>query len=158
MIISKEGLKLVRHEGSDPVISEILHDPYILENLSESKSYTTDMPANICFSIEVDGKTIGQVCLKNIKWINHKAEISIFIEKDEQRKGYGSIALQAIVEYGFKRMNLYRLEAEVVDGNEASVKLVRQMGFTEEGRLRDAKFINGKYRDLIRYGMLRHEY
>ena len=158
MIIHKDRLKLLRHEGPDPVISEILHDPYILENLSESRSYTTEMPANICFSIEAEGKIIGQVCLKNIRWINHKAEISLFIMREEQGKGYGSIALQAIIDYGFKRMNLYRLEAEVVDGNEVSGKMVKKMGFTEEGRLREAKFVNGEYRDILRYGLLRREY
>ena len=55
-------------------------------------------------------------------------------------------------------MNLYRLEAEVVDGNEASLKMVKKMGFKEEGRLREAKFVNGEYRDLLRYGLLMREY
>ncbi|MCD4725796.1 MAG: GNAT family N-acetyltransferase, partial [Bacteroidales bacterium] len=67
-------------------------------------------------------------------------------------------ALQAIIEYAFKRLNLYRLEAEVIDGNLASLKLVDKAGFTAEGRLRKAKFINGEYRDLLRFGLLRREF
>jgi RimJ/RimL family protein N-acetyltransferase len=158
MIITAEDLKLVRQEGLDPEMSEILHDPYILENMSEARSYTAPMPSNICFRIEKDGKVIGQACLKNMKWINHKAELSIFIERKEQGKGYGSVALAAIIEYGFNRMNLYRLEAEVVASNTASLKLIRRQGFIEEGCLREAKFVNGTYHDLLRFGLLRKEY
>ena len=158
MIIEKKGFKLVRHEEADPNISEILHDPTILENLSEAKSYTAPMPLNICFRIDKEDATIGQVCLKNIKWINHKAEISLFITAKEQSKGYGLGALEAIIEYGFNRLNLYRLEAEVVESNTASIKLLQRTGFTREGCLRQAKFVNGTYKDLLRYGLLRNEY
>jgi len=158
MIINTKMLSLVRHEGFDPEMSEILHDPSILENMSEARSYTAPMPSNICFKIEAKGKVIGQVCLKNIKWINHKAELSIFIARDEHGKGYGTIALKAIIDYGFNRLNLYRLEAEVVENNTASLKMAQRQGFIEEGRLREAKFVNGKYHDLIRFGMLKREY
>ena len=75
-----------------------------------------------------------------------------------QDQGHGSLALQAIIEYAFKRLNLYRLEAEVIDGNLSSLKLVDKAGFTAEGRLREAKFVDGEYRDLLRFGLLRREF
>jgi len=158
MIITENGLKLIRHEEPDPNISEILHDPTILENLSEARSYTAPMPANICFRIEKDDRVIGQICLKSIKWINHKAEISLFISREHQSQGHGLLALSTIIGYAFKRLNLYRLEAEVIDGNTASLRLLKKTGFTEEGRLREAKFVNGEYKDLLRFGLLRREY
>ena len=158
MIIATNGLNLIRHEEPDTAVKEILHDPGILEVLSEARSYPAPMPANICFRIEKDGKTIGQVCLKNIRWINHKAEISLFIKTDMQSQGLGLITLRAIIEYGFKRLNLYRLEAEVIEGNVAALKLVETNGFTGEGRLREAKYVKGEYKDLLRFGLLRSEY
>jgi RimJ/RimL family protein N-acetyltransferase len=158
MIITTKDLKLVRHEGSDPEMSEILHDPSILENLSESRSLPAPMPVNICFRIEKKGKVIGQACIKNIKWINHKAELSVFIGRSEHGRGYGTEALKAIIAYGFNRLNLYRLEAEVIENNAASVKMIKGQGFKEEGRLREAKFVNGTYYDLLRFGMLKREF
>jgi ribosomal-protein-serine acetyltransferase len=158
MIIPCDGIALVRHAMPDSDIQEILNDPQILENLSESRSYPGPMPAEICFRITKDGETIGQVCIKNIKWINRKAEIGFFVRRDMQGKGYGTSALKAIINYGFRRLNLYRLEAELIDGNEASMKMLLKEGFREEGRLREAKFINGRYRDLIRFGLLEKEY
>jgi RimJ/RimL family protein N-acetyltransferase len=158
MIITTNGLNLIRHEEPDKAVQEILHDPYILENLSEARSYPGPMPTSICFRIELNEATIGQACLKNIRWINHKAEISLFIKRDMQGKGYGQNALKSIIEYGFKRLNLYRLEAEVIDGNTPSLKLIEKFGFTEEGRLRESKYVNGQYKDLLRFGLLRKEF
>lgn len=158
MIISLGELKLVQHTEPDEKISGILNEPDIVENLSESRSYPGPMPTTICFRIEKDGEVIGQSCLKNIKWINHKAEISLFIKKNNQARGYGLEVLKAIIEYGFNRLNLFRLEAEVIDGNTASLKLMAKTGFTKEGQLRQAKFVNGKYKDLLRFGLLKNEY
>jgi RimJ/RimL family protein N-acetyltransferase len=158
MIINTNGLMMIRHDELDPQIHEILQEPGILENLSEARSFPEGMPSSICFRIEKDEDIIGQVCLKRITWINRKAEVSLFIRKDMQDQGHGSLALQAIIEYAFKRLNLYRLEAEVIDGNLASLKLVDKAGFTAEGRLREAKFVDGEYRDLLRFGLLNKEF
>ena len=158
MIISTKELELVRHDEEDPKVKELLNDPAILESMSEARSYPAPMPSMVCFSIQKDGHVIGQVCLKRIRWINHKAEISLFITGQEQGKGYGLAALQAIMDFGFNRLNLYRLEGEVIDGNTPSMKLMNKLGFVEEGRLREAKFVNGKYFDLLRYGILRREF
>ena len=158
MHIRSEQLLLVRHRENDPEIPELLNDISILENLSESRSYPAPMPSSICFKILKDNELIGQACLKGIRWINHKSEISLFIKKEMQSRGYGAQALKAIIEYGFNRMNLYRLEAEVIDGNAASIKLLKKYGFKEEGRLREAKFVDGKYKDLLRFGLLKKEF
>ena len=55
-------------------------------------------------------------------------------------------------------MNLYRIEAEVIAFNKVSVKMVEGLGFVKEGILREAKYSNGKYWDIYRYGILRSEY
>ena len=158
MIINANGLMMIRQDEPETQTQDILQDPGILKNLSEAKSFPGTMPSSICFRIEKDEDIIGQVCLKRITWVNRKAEVSLFIRKDMQAQGHGSLALQAIIEYAFKQLNLYRLEAEVIDGNIASLKLVDKAGFTAEGRLREAKFINGEYKDLLRFGLLRREF
>ncbi|MEN8225071.1 MAG: GNAT family protein [Bacteroidota bacterium] len=158
MIITANELSLIQHADPDASVEEILQDPEILEKLSESRSFQGPMPSNICFRIENNEGTIGQICIKSIRWINRKAGISLFIKRDMQGKGYGMSSLQAIIEYGFMRLNLFRLEAEVIDGNKASLKLMQQSGFTEEGRQRKAKFVNGVYKDLIIFGLLKEEY
>ncbi|NIT99570.1 MAG: GNAT family N-acetyltransferase, partial [Nitrosopumilaceae archaeon] len=89
---------------------------------------------------------------------NRKAEISILISPEYQDKGYGKEALLMLMRFAFKKMNLYRLEAEVIDYNDKAKSLFEKVGFIPEGRLREAKYNDGKYYDVLRYGMLRHEY
>ncbi len=158
MILPGNGIRLVSTSGEDPEISAIRQDWQVLQNLSEVHLYPEPMPDSVVFRIEEGERLVGEAALKTIKWFNHKAEISIFIIPDCQRKGIGKAALTHLMEFAFHTMNLYRLEAEVVDYNEPAKKLFEKLGFVVEGRLRSAKFFQGKYYDIIRYGILREEF
>lgn len=50
-----------------------------------------------------------------------------------------------------------RLTAEVYEYNEVSIKLLEKFGFKKEGRLKKAKFHNGRYYDIFIYGLLKNE-
>ena len=93
-----------------------------------------------------------------MRWFNRKSEITIIIKKDFQGKGYGKESLRAAMDFAFNKMNLHRLEAEVYEFNHVSIKLMESLGFKKEGVLREAQFSNGKYWDIIRYGILRNEF
>lgn len=62
------------------------------------------------------------------------------------------------MELAFGTFNLYRLEAEVMEFNEPSIRLMESLGFKLEGRLREARYVDGKYWDILRYGILRREF
>jgi len=126
--------------------------------MSEVRLYPKNMPKEMAFRIEKDNELIGEIRFKIIKWFNRKAEISILIKEEFQNMGYGREALKAIIKHGFEKMNMHRLEAEVIAFNEVSIKLVEGLGFIREGVLREAKFSDGKYWDIYRYGLLREEY
>ncbi len=158
MLSLDDQLKLISIEPDDAEVKSLLADEAILQNLSETRRYKASMPCTISFRIELDNKLIGEVRLQSIRWFNRKAEISIFIVREFQGKGFGKKALLALMRYGFRTMNFYRLEAEVAAFNKDGQKLFEKLGFIEEGRLREAKFLDGKYYDIIRYGMLRGEY
>lgn len=106
-----------------------------------------------------DGKHIGNINLHSIDHHNRTAEIGIMIgNRKEQRKGYGSEALELIIFHGFMRLNLNKLCAGVVAENISSIKLFERTGFKLEGTLREHFYLNGVYHDALRYGLLRHEY
>ncbi len=158
MILPGNGIQLVSTSKEDPEITALRQDWQVLQNLSEIHLYPQPMPESITFRIEEGESLVGEAALKAIKWFNHKAEISIFITPDSQRKGTGKEALTQLMTFAFHTMNLYRLEAEVVDYNEPAKALFEKSGFTKEGRLRSAKFFQGKYYDILRYGILRDEF
>jgi RimJ/RimL family protein N-acetyltransferase len=158
MKLQEGQVKIVSTGIDDEDLKELGQDYSVLENLSETRLYPPNMPSSMVFRIEYEDKLIGEIGFRTIKWFNRKAEISLFIAPAHQGKGFGKQALLMLMKFAFKKMNLYRLEAEVIDYNDPAKSLVEKLGFVLEGRLRDAKYNDGNYYDILRYGMLMSEY
>jgi [ribosomal protein S5]-alanine N-acetyltransferase len=73
-------------------------------------------------------------------------------------RGYISEALRLLVDHLFKVHVWYRMELLTAPENTGSVRVARKCGFTEEGTLRGAFFINGRYQDVSIYSLLRPEW
>lgn len=58
----------------------------------------------------------------------------------------------------FSEFRLHKLNAEVIAGNEASLRFQRKLGFKEEGRFRDFHFDGETYVDVVRLGILASEW
>lgn len=68
-------------------------------------------------------------------------------------------AMGAIIEFGFERIGLNRIEAVVMLENEGSVKLLEGQGFHQEGVLREYENWGDKgCVDLKMFSLLRREY
>jgi ribosomal-protein-alanine N-acetyltransferase len=59
--------------------------------------------------------------------------------------------------FGFRQMQLNRIEAQVHPENTASLKLVAGLGFVQEGLLREAGWWGGQAQDLLQFSLLRRE-
>ncbi len=158
MKLLSKNLELELLDSENSIINEIAEDSEDLFNMSEVWLYPKGTPTQMIFSVKKDGKLIGELKFRNIRWFNRKAELSIILKKEEQNKGTGTEVIKTVIEYAFFKMNLHRLEAEVIETNAASRKLVENFGFKKEGVLREAKFQNGKFINIYRYGLLRSEY
>lgn len=158
MQIDSEHFQLTLSDSDDPELTSLYSDKEAIYNLSETRLYTGPMSNHYVFRIEKGGILIGEIRLQRIKWINCKAEISLYFAKPHRSKGFGKEAWTALVNFAFSRLNLHRLEAEVFEYNEAGKRLFESVGFIEEGRLREARFSNGKYFDIICYGLLKSEF
>jgi RimJ/RimL family protein N-acetyltransferase len=141
-----------------PEILKIIEDVAVSKYLTEKWLYPEPMPDSIIFGIEAGGEIIGETALKNIRWYNRKAELSLFIKPEFQGKKIGTEVLIKMMNYAFNTLNFYRLEAEIIGYNEISRKLVEKLNFTLEGSLRQAKYYDGKYFDILRYGILKPEF
>ncbi|MFX1456861.1 MAG: GNAT family N-acetyltransferase [Promethearchaeota archaeon] len=102
---------------------------------------------------------IGNCGIHNIDWKNRVAEVGITIgEKDCQSKGYGTEAMEILIDYGFKSVNLNRIQLRVYEFNTRAINSYSKIGFMEEGRMRQAIFISGEYHDVIFMSILREEW
>ena len=104
-------------------------------------------------------KIIGNCAIQDINAKNRACTCGITIgEKEYQNKGYGTEAMEMLVEYGFNTLNMNRIELSVYEFNTRAFKTYLKVGFVEEGRKRQARYHNGKYHDEIMMAILREDW
>jgi RimJ/RimL family protein N-acetyltransferase len=95
-------------------------------------------------------KPIGLVGLSNIDVRNRNADLFIAIGEDAYRgKGIGKIAMGWIIDYGFRKLKLHKINLGVIKDNIPAVKLYRSLGFAVEGTMKDEVFHDGKFHDFL---------
>lgn len=101
-----------------------------------------------------DDVVIGSCGLSRWDEAAGQAEIGYELSPDRQGQGLMREALEAVLAFGFDTMRLERIEANVVPENEASLHLLRRLGFQEIELRRERGFWKGRSHDLIH--LLRH--
>jgi [ribosomal protein S5]-alanine N-acetyltransferase len=83
-----------------------------------------------------------------------RGEIAYDLGRRWQGRGVMGEIMPVLIEFGFNRLALHRLEAMVTPGNASSCRLLERHGFAREGVLRGYGFWKGRYWDQIVYGRL----
>jgi RimJ/RimL family protein N-acetyltransferase len=172
MSILGKRLRLRAIERSDiPTFVRWLNDPEVIQHLllylpisqaqeeSWFEAQLKDQDRRILGIETLDGKLIGNIALENINWKDRNAELGIVIgEKEYWGTGYGTEAIITLLDFAFSQMNLHRVYLRVFEDNQRALHCYEKCGFKPEGRLREAHFANGKYKDELVMGILRHEF
>ena len=109
--------------------------------------------------ITEDGKHIGWIDLKNIDNLNKHAELGIAIgDKRFWGKGYGLSAMNEMLLFGFKELQLNKIWLRVEIDNKKAIKSYERIGYTEEGILREDRFRNGEFVNRLRMSILKCEF
>lgn len=102
---------------------------------------------------------IGTIGLERFDWITRSAVLGIFIGEEEYRgNGYGTEAINLLLEYGFKYLNLHSIRLTLLEKNERAHKCYLKCGFKDTGWSRDAMFVNGNYYKKIYMDILENEF
>jgi RimJ/RimL family protein N-acetyltransferase len=86
------------------------------------------------------------------------AELAYWIAHDHWDNGYATAAAETMVEYGFDELGLHRVKASTFADNEASQRVLEKIGFEREGVAREEAYVDGTWRDRVRYGLLEDEW
>jgi ribosomal-protein-alanine N-acetyltransferase len=110
----------------------------------------------VCLVIEnLEVEVIGFISLGEYIRDSRSTELSLLIgETSYWSKGFGTDALQTVVDTCFDDWNLRRLWARSEAFNERAHRLFKHCGFVHEATLRDASFFEGEYHDVLVFGLL----
>lgn len=124
------------------------------KNQIQSFEASSDM---IQFGIYVtqNQKLIGFISLHSIEWNNQIASMAIGIGEAEYRKnGYGSEAIQLLLNYAFNELNLHKVELDVISNNDNAINCYQKNGFEKEGLAKEAILRDNQRFDKLYMGIL----
>ena len=86
------------------------------------------------------------------------AKLGFAVAADRWGRGYALEMARLIVDFGFRNLRLHRISAAVGPDNARSIDVVKRLGMTHEGRMRDHVFTNHRWRDSMLYSLLSDEW
>lgn len=102
-----------------------------------------------------DDLPLGSVYLQNFEEEHRRAESGIYLGEEQiHGKGIGTEAVMLLRDYAFETLRMHKLSARVLAYNTASRRLHEKAGYVQEAHLKDELFLNGKYEDLILFGVI----
>ena len=120
--------------------------------------YVDKMVAPWAIEYKENGKMIGTVDFVWWRPAHRNAEIGCVISQDYWSKGISTEAVKKVLQFGFRKMDLVRIQARCFTENIGSAKVLEKVGMSFEGILRKGMFVKGKYPDLKMYSILREEF
>lgn len=104
-----------------------------------------------------DGKLIGIGNYGHWQRYDRRAELGYTIARHAWGQGFAPEAVRAIIDFGFERMDLVRIEAVCMPENSASERVMQKVGMQREGLLRSYQMWRGKPQDLLMYAIVREQ-
>ena len=151
--------------SQDPLVAKyVLWDA--MKSLNEARNYIRYMlrkyrlgePASWGIEWKATGQIIGTIGFMWIQKDNASAEAGYSLNRQFWNQGIMTEALGGLIDYGFRGMNLNRIEAQHETQNPASGAVMRKCGMVKEGTLRQRMMNKGKFVDVDLYAILRRDY
>lgn len=136
-IDEKNVLQFIKNAGTTPMEGKSIH--YAIAD-EESNEY------------------LGTISLKEVSMSNKNAEYAISLRRNAQGKGIATQATKEILKLAFGEFALEKVYLNVFSDNTRAIKLYEKCGFIFEGEFRNHLLIEGEFRSLRWYSILRCEY
>ena len=109
---------------TDHVISEDEHKKWLAKLNNDEK--------NLVYVVTENNKAIGVVSVNALDRTHKKADWAYYLT-DSARSGIGAVLEFFVIDYVFNELELSKLNCEVIEHNDAVVRLHEKFGFKREG-------------------------
>lgn len=157
-LLKQEDLPLILTWRNHPDIRRFMftqHEIQMDEHRKWFESASQD-PTRRLLMVEDSMQAIGYVQFSRISE-QGVADWGFFV-RPESAKGTGRQLGEAALEYAFGTLNLHKVCGQAIDVNQASIAFHERLGFSREAELTARQCINGRYHDVICFGLLEQEW
>lgn len=154
----EEDLDLVRGWRNHPKVRSFMltqHEITPLEHRSWYERRSKDENYALLM-IEEHDEALGCVVFSKAG-SDSAAEWSFYVKPSSPAKT-GTRVCTVALDYAFHELNVHKVVGQVLDYNNGSIRVHQRLGFSREGVLRQHCQINGRYHDLLYFGMLASEW
>ncbi|WP_226579674.1 GNAT family N-acetyltransferase [Halobacillus litoralis] len=152
-IMSRE--KVMKYYGMEPMTSRS-QAVKILESMKDTFHREKGIRWGI-IDLQSD-RFIGTVGLNNLSIGAGRAEVGYELHPEFWQRGLATEAVNAVLDYAFQHLELFRVGAVTFPENEGSSKLLRKIGFKQEGILRGYLYQKNQNHDALLFSILLPEY
>ena len=104
------------------------------------------------------GQVIGNCGIRRKPKNDWVAEIGYELAPEYWGRGYATEAARAIVDFGFRDLELHRVSSWCIADNARSARVLEKVGLSQEGCLQENECFKGRWWHTLLYGMLESEW
>ena len=108
---------------------------------------------------KVEKRPIGNIGFGRIRWVDRSAIISGVIgEVDHWGRGIIVEAAKLLIEYGFRELNLHKINAELLTPDKRSLRVAEKLNFKKEAILKEQMYVDGQYQDVNKFSLFKRDW
>jgi RimJ/RimL family protein N-acetyltransferase len=158
-----EDMEAVHVYASDPLVAVYtIWGPNTREDTAEFLNRVQEFQLQeprvdyeLAVTLKDSGALIGGVGIHITE--PRQAEMGYCLNPQYWRLGYATEAASAMVQFGFRQLGIHRIYATCRPDNIGSASVMKKIGMTYEGHLREHRFFKGKWHDSFQYSILERE-
>lgn len=105
-------------------------------------------------AIVCEGDIAGVIGYIGVDWQSRSASLGYWLGEEHQGEGTMSEAVRVLTDHALSVWKLNRVEIRVAEENHRSRAIPERLGFHQDGTLREAELVGGRYLDSVVYSML----
>src|SRR5215469_7749805 len=167
------GLR-AREEDDIAILDNELHDDVLTRVRADSRPWRPVPPGSAASGYRVagdrddtarfsvvelaSGELAGEAIVWGIDLHNRTAHVGLSLRPAFRGRGLGTDAVRVLCRYGFAILGLHRLQVDTLADNGAMIAVAARVGFSAEGTLRGAAWVDGEFLDEVILGQLVSEW
>ena len=159
--INSDDAKAILAIRSDDRVMQFIGRPK-LNTIDEAKDLIEKIELSLlqqegiswCITKKQNHTLIGTIGFWRLLKEHYRAEIGYLLHPDFQGQGIMHEAFAPVLKYGFEKMHLHSVEANVYPANFSSIKVLEKNGFIKEGYYKENYFFDGEFTDTAVYSLV----
>jgi RimJ/RimL family protein N-acetyltransferase len=137
---------------------DVFPHPYSKDDAISFINFSAKSETSYIFAITFNDEIVGAIGLHRLTDLNRfTVELGYWIGEPYWNKGIASKAVQLVIDFGFKTLDINRIYASTIESNLASSRVLEKNNFIFEGVSKKSAFKNNKFLDEYRFALLKNE-